>query len=90
MSNYTLELLNSLNACPTYHASELKACVPNDPILFPSCKHTQQRPIITDDGLEEFLVNMCVNNIIWAIISRKKLSNSVISFSLEFLSVMEG
>ena len=41
-SNYTLELPNNPNTYPTYHTSELKNFVPNDPILFP--------------GLEEFLV----------------------------------
>ena len=55
-SNYTLELPNSPNVYPTYHTSELKACVPNDPVLFPSCKHARPGPIMTDDGLEEFLV----------------------------------
>src|ERR1700691_5603365 len=29
-SNYTLELLNSPNTYPTYHASELKNFLPND------------------------------------------------------------
>ena len=35
-SNYTLELPNSPNMYPTYHAFELKLFVPNDVSLFPS------------------------------------------------------
>jgi hypothetical protein len=53
-SNYTLELPNSPNTYPTYHASKLKAFVPNNPSLFPNCKYTQPQPIITNDGLKEF------------------------------------
>jgi len=60
-SNYTLELPNSPNAYPTYHASELKACIPNDPVLFPSREHARPGPIVTNDGLEEFLVQEIIN-----------------------------
>ena len=35
-SNYTLELPNSPNTYPTYHASELKLFLPNNTSLFPS------------------------------------------------------
>ena len=55
-SNYTLELPNNPNTYPTYHASKLKTFVLNDPILFPSHELSQQLPILTPDGLEEFLV----------------------------------
>ena len=61
-SNYTLELPNSPNTYPTYHTSELKACVPNDPVLFPSHEHARLGPtIITDDSLEEFLVQEIID-----------------------------
>ena len=55
-SNYTLELPNNPNTYPTYHTSKLKTFVLNDPILFTSCKLSQPLPILTPDGLEEFLV----------------------------------
>lgn len=55
-SNYTLELPNSPNTYPTYHASELKAFVPNNASLFPSHELLNPQPVVTPDGLEEFLV----------------------------------
>ena len=55
-SNYTLDLPNSPNTYPTYHASELKAFVPNDASLFLSHKLSNPQPVVTLDGLEEFLV----------------------------------
>ena len=61
-SNYTLELPNSLNTYPTYHASELKLFVPNDASLFPSRELPQPQPILTPDGLEEFLVQDIIDS----------------------------
>jgi len=55
-SNYTLDLPNLPNTYPTYHASELKAFVPNDASLFLSHKLSNPQPVVTLDGLEEFLV----------------------------------
>jgi hypothetical protein len=55
-SNYTLDLPNSPNTYPTYHASELKTFVPNDASLFPSRELSNPQPVVTLDGLEEFLV----------------------------------
>ena len=55
-SNYTLELPNNPNTYPTYHALELKTFIPNDPILFPGRELSQPLPILTPDGLKEFLV----------------------------------
>jgi hypothetical protein len=52
-SAYKLELPNSLNVFPTFHASQLKHYVTNDPTLFPSCEHAHPGPILTPDGLEE-------------------------------------
>ena len=48
-SNYTLELPNSPNMYPTYHASELKPYLPNDPHLFPSRELSQPLPVLTSD-----------------------------------------
>jgi hypothetical protein len=55
-SNYTLELPNSPNTYPTYHASELQPFVPNDPILFPDREYNRPKLILTDSGLEEYHV----------------------------------
>ena len=51
----------NLHLSLAYHASELKACVPNDPILFPSHEHAQPGPIVTDDSLEKFLVQEIID-----------------------------
>jgi hypothetical protein len=61
-SNYTLELPNAPNTYPTYHSSELRSFVPNDPILFPGRKLPEPRPVITSDGLEEFLVQEIIDS----------------------------
>ena len=61
-SNYTLELPNSPNAYPTYHASELKPFLPNDASLFPSRELSQPDPILTPDGLEEYLVDEIIDS----------------------------
>ena len=61
-SNYTLELPNAPNTYPTYHSSELRSFLPNDPILFPRCELPEPRPILTSDGLEEFLVQEIIDS----------------------------
>ena len=61
-SNYTLELPNSPNTYPTYHTSELKPFVPNDQSLFPSHELSHPLPIVTPDGLEEFLVQEIIDS----------------------------
>jgi hypothetical protein len=61
-SNYTLELPNSPNTFPTYHASELKAFLPNDDTLFPSRKVPQPQPVVTSDGLEEYHVEEIIDS----------------------------
>ena len=61
-SNYTLELPNSPNTFPTFHASELKPFLPNDTTLFPSHELTQPQPIVTANGLEEYLVQEIIDS----------------------------
>jgi hypothetical protein len=61
-SNYTLELPNSPNTYPTYHASELKPFLPNDTSLFPSRGLAQPHPILTTDGLEEYFVQEIIDS----------------------------
>jgi hypothetical protein len=60
--NYTLDLLNLLNTYPTYHTLELKAFINNDLDLFPDRKYAQPGPIVTDDSLEEFLVQEIIDS----------------------------
>jgi len=61
-SSYTLELLNSLNIFPTFHASELKHFFENDATLFPSQESLKPGPILTSDGLEEFQVQEIIDS----------------------------
>ena len=61
-SNYTLELLNSPNTYPTYHASKLKPFLSNDPSLFPSRELLHPEPILTPDGIEEYLVDEIIDS----------------------------
>jgi hypothetical protein len=61
-SNYTLELLNALNTYPTYQASKLKAFLPNDADLIPSHELMQLLPIVTFNGLDEFLIQEIFNS----------------------------
>jgi hypothetical protein len=60
--NYTLELPNSPNTYPTYHTSELKLFLPNDTDLFPSQELLQPLPIVTPNGLKEYLVKEIINS----------------------------
>jgi hypothetical protein len=60
-SAYKLELPNSPNVFPTFHASQLKRHVANDPTLFPSCKHACPGPILTPDGLEEYHIEKIID-----------------------------
>jgi len=61
-SNYTLELPNSPNTFPTYHASELKAFLPNDVTLFPGREISRPQPVVTSDGLEEYHVEEIIDS----------------------------
>jgi hypothetical protein len=60
--SYTLELPNSQNIFPTFHASELKCFFENDATLFPSWKLPQLGPILTSNGLEEFQVQEIIDS----------------------------
>jgi len=60
-STYTLELPNSPNVFPTFHASELKPHVSNDASLFPSREHARPGPVVTAEGIEEFAVEHIID-----------------------------
>jgi hypothetical protein len=61
VSAYKLELPNSPNIFPTFHSSEIKRFIPNDPSLFPNRTEPQPGPILTPDGLEEYLVEEIID-----------------------------
>ncbi len=52
-SSYTLSLPTSSRIHPTFHASQLKAFVPNDDITFPSQQRTNPTPILVNGELEQ-------------------------------------
>jgi hypothetical protein len=54
VSTYTLDI--ATNAYPVYHASKLKKYLANNDILFPSHALSQPKPVMTSDGLEEYMV----------------------------------
>lgn len=55
-STYTLDLPNSPNIFPTFHASQLKTFHANDALLFPSREFPRPGPVVTEDGqLETFI-----------------------------------
>lgn len=61
-SNYTLELPNSPNTFPTYHASELQRHNANDVMLFPGRELDELGPILTKEGLEEYEIDKIVDS----------------------------
>jgi hypothetical protein len=60
-SNYRLELPPDKNGRDMFHASQLKRHNDNDPKLFPDREYARPGPIMTSDGLEEFLINKIVD-----------------------------
>ena len=57
-STYRLEVPNAPpNFCFTFHASQLKRFVPNDPDLFPGRELPQDRPVLLVNGQEEHVIN---------------------------------
>ena len=56
-SEYTLHLPNNPTAFPRFHASLLKLYLPNNPNMFPNREHPRPDPVVTEDGLEEHVID---------------------------------
>ena len=56
-STYQLDIPNApSNACPTFHASQLKRYIQNDPALFPGRELARDGPVVLPDGQEEHVI----------------------------------
>ncbi|GJE97594.1 transposase-like protein [Phanerochaete sordida] len=56
-SSYTLALPKHMKEkYPTFHASQLKPYRSNDASLFPAREHARPRPVVGDEGMEEWAV----------------------------------
>lgn len=60
VSTYTPDIPTNLFL--VYCASELKCHIDNDTILFPNRELLQPGPIVTADGLEEYLVEEIIDS----------------------------
>lgn len=60
-SCYTLDMPNSPNVFPTFHASQLKRFTPNDASLFPSRELERPEAIQNDDGEDEWFVDSIID-----------------------------
>ena len=60
-SNYTIEMPNSPDTFPTYHASDLKLYHANDDVLFPLRAYARPPPVLGADGLEEYFIEKIVD-----------------------------
>ena len=60
-SKYTLHLPNNPHTFPGLHASLLKPFIPNDPTLFPDHEFTHSGAVVTEDGMEENMIDKIVD-----------------------------
>lgn len=60
-STYTLDLPNQPNVFDVFHAGKLKPYHTNDSELFPSRERSQPGPVLTEDGLEEHLIEEIID-----------------------------
>ena len=58
---YTLELLNSPNIFPTFHALQLKRFTENNTSLFPLHEHISPSPIMMSDGMEKYAIDRIID-----------------------------
>lgn len=64
-SIYTLRLPPGAKNHPTFHASQLRAFVPNDDEMFPSRKLAQPGPIVTENGTTEYFIDRTIDERRW-------------------------
>lgn len=60
-SNYGLDLPNSPNIHPNFHASQLEPFVENDPERFPHREHSRPGPIVTPAGQSEYFIDKIID-----------------------------
>ena len=60
-SAYTLDLPNSPNIFPTFHALQLKCFTKNNASLFPSCEHISPGLIMMSDSMEEYVIDKIID-----------------------------
>jgi Chromo (CHRromatin Organisation MOdifier) domain len=56
-STYTLDLPESMNIFPTFHATQLKLYHANDDSMFPTRAHIRPPPLKFADGSEEYFID---------------------------------
>ncbi|TFY77465.1 hypothetical protein EWM64_g6548 [Hericium alpestre] len=59
-SSYTLDLPNTPNIFPTFHASLLCKFIPNDDDAYPDCKLDRPGPVVTNGSEEEWIVEAII------------------------------
>jgi hypothetical protein len=59
--SYTINMPNSPNVFPTFYIGKLKQFLLNNAALFPSWELLQLGPILTSEGLEEYMINKIIN-----------------------------
>jgi hypothetical protein len=60
-SEYTLKIPNNLNTFLGFHTHLLKRYILNDLLFFPNRELSQPRPIVTENGTEEWYINKIVD-----------------------------
>ncbi|KIM35806.1 hypothetical protein M413DRAFT_40412, partial [Hebeloma cylindrosporum] len=58
-STVTIDVPTQPNAFPTYHSSQVKPFIPNDPAKYPTRTLPEPGPILVD-GVEEFTVERII------------------------------
>ncbi|OJA16296.1 hypothetical protein AZE42_09402 [Rhizopogon vesiculosus] len=59
-STYMLDLPNMPNIFPTFHVSQLRRYVANNPTLFPTHVRPHPAPVITENGSEEVVIDCII------------------------------
>lgn len=65
LSSYTLDIPKGSMKFDTFHISQLREFVPNDPELFPSREHARPGPVLTIDGMAEHMIDCILDERRW-------------------------